>query len=941
MGNTLSLLSAALLLSTVKMNSGYDGSFPPWPVDETDLPTLYVPLIIPLSNHGCGPSRYQAIRMAVNDVNNRNDVICPAIKDLTTRFRIIYEIIDSAGNPDMAIEGLKEVVANMKANGRKVVVVLGPNNSGSAKAVSQYLAGEKVPLISWAATNSDLSNKELYEYFFRTVPAESKIMPALADFLDQLPHKKAHMIYFDGALPSGQAENFRTEASTRSIKLTEHRLTGGSSGTSLSPSNWNVMHEELKQIQRSPIKVIVAFAESEQAYDLWKSAHDLGMTPDQGWLWLGGDGINEKVIGGDSERVKYFAGSFFVQTKTPFQDLQRVWKERMDTTDTPEFHSMRNCSGDVRCGDSADFTGWVEGKHDEELVCRSYTAPAYDALVVIAKVFDGLLQKGASIDKENFMMGLQKLIFTKNAFRCASGVVGFDRNQDRTDLAMGVYNYQIGKLLPVNIGSWTDSDHLSWEVGQIVYWRHGHSHRIQSPDILPGIPSAIGYDEPAEESDPTGLSVPLIVPIVFASACCAGLCVFCLVVLARRNSGNTCEGLCKMFAVWRGNPSRMASASGGESPAERSPSHSSSTGVPSSSGNIIRRPLDDIEEMGDRRDADKPTDVEQDPFPIAPHISTLPGPIDLEEVKNTLANVAAGRTGRDGDVDHTIQSLEYVLQVLAQNPALCTGQSRTGNWQRNLILIAENNNGQIKHLALRCLQLLAENGDASQRLAIVEAIKSTLVVTNDDDWEDTARVACSLLKSRKCIQEEIKILTHGLIDALAYSRRATKAMDMFNDLIGPPNFIGQVTGEVVRQACFVATNATGLDSEPKLYIASMLGNWVAREKLEFQHKNIIKDKMLRYVKLALSDTSGPIQPEVISNVVELMSRVLQQQFDVNLEREVMLGRIEGMFKGFLSEDGQQSDELGQLGAQVREEKRPSRNVLQRGLDMVMSLFGLR
>merc|ERR1719160_1341699 len=102
----------------------------------------------------------------------------------------------------------------------------------------------------------------------------------------------------------------------------------------------------------------------------------------------------------------------------------------MPTTQVPEFNSMALCRGGVVCNTHPDFKGWKLGIHDTELVCKGYTAFAYDAAITLALVLDRLLKnKGGTPDQltnDDWMAEMKELQKPENAFNCLSGEVSFN-----------------------------------------------------------------------------------------------------------------------------------------------------------------------------------------------------------------------------------------------------------------------------------------------------------------------------------------------------------------------------------------------------------------------------------------------------------------------------------------------------------------------------------
>ena len=99
------------------------------------------------------PSEREAFLQAIDDIN-----IDGTFSGIT--FNPSYIINSTSSN-------IKET-ANMLAS--DVSIVIGPRYSKSAEQISPLFELTKVPFISYRATGSDLSNRDSFPYFYRTVP---------------------------------------------------------------------------------------------------------------------------------------------------------------------------------------------------------------------------------------------------------------------------------------------------------------------------------------------------------------------------------------------------------------------------------------------------------------------------------------------------------------------------------------------------------------------------------------------------------------------------------------------------------------------------------------------------------------------------------------------------------------------------------------------------
>lgn len=112
----------------------------------------------------------------VDNINKRQDILLD-IKPAT----IIYDTCESptiAG--DRTKEFIKVTLSSCTANGSQLAGEIGSAESTKSIIVANFLRVFRIPQISYASATAELSNKELYDHFFRTVPPSSFFAEAQA-----------------------------------------------------------------------------------------------------------------------------------------------------------------------------------------------------------------------------------------------------------------------------------------------------------------------------------------------------------------------------------------------------------------------------------------------------------------------------------------------------------------------------------------------------------------------------------------------------------------------------------------------------------------------------------------------------------------------------------------------------------------------------------------
>ena len=136
----------------------------------------------------------EAMLYAVDEINKRQDIL-PGVKLGT----IIY---DTCRSPTITADKTKEFIrltlTPPNANGSEFAGVIGPFTSGNSVIVANFLRVFKIPQISYGSLTVELSNKDVYDYFFRTVPPDSFFAEALVKLLIRMGWTYVSIVYSTG-----------------------------------------------------------------------------------------------------------------------------------------------------------------------------------------------------------------------------------------------------------------------------------------------------------------------------------------------------------------------------------------------------------------------------------------------------------------------------------------------------------------------------------------------------------------------------------------------------------------------------------------------------------------------------------------------------------------------------------------------------------------------
>ena len=162
----------------------------------------------------------EAMRYAVQKINNRSDLL-PGIKLGT----IIY---DTCRSPTISADRTKDFIQltlSESASDDQLAGIIGPFVSGNSKIVGSFLRVFEIPQISYASLSVELSNKDIYNYYFRTVPPDSFFAEALAELLERLGWNYVSLIYSKGTYPeTGAQEVIKALAKRKICIAAKYRL---------------------------------------------------------------------------------------------------------------------------------------------------------------------------------------------------------------------------------------------------------------------------------------------------------------------------------------------------------------------------------------------------------------------------------------------------------------------------------------------------------------------------------------------------------------------------------------------------------------------------------------------------------------------------------------------------------------------------------------------
>jgi branched-chain amino acid transport system substrate-binding protein len=334
--------------------------------------------------------------MAIDEINSRGGIagqiqIVPVIKDDGTVAAGQYD-------PAQAATNTKQFVADPS-----VVAVVGPQMSGSGKAMSPIASAADLMLITPSSTNPDITDPSFASQYrpegkaiyFRTVTTDAFQGPFMANYAAEV--LGIHSVYVlddTGAYGEGIANAFERQALAKGLNVLGHdKLDPKESDYTTVLTKIAAMNPEglyYGGVQQAGEKL------ARQAYDVMPSVPKMG-----------GDGMYSVSLISDAGPA---AENWYATIAAP------------DTIDLPE---------------AADWVGRYQAKYGR--APQDYALTAYDGVLVIEDTINRLVKDGMPITRQNV-----RDYAAQTNLATLQGVISFDENGDLKDKIVSVFQIKDG-----------------------------------------------------------------------------------------------------------------------------------------------------------------------------------------------------------------------------------------------------------------------------------------------------------------------------------------------------------------------------------------------------------------------------------------------------------------------------------------------------------------
>lgn len=172
----------------------------------------------------------EAFNFAIEYVNNKTGVFKDILKDVQIG-GIGLDMCKSAARAANLVANIHSGNINLVKNGntvnpRRIDAYIATMDTESTTQVADILTQLAIPQISYGATGMDLLNREKYNYFLRSVPADDKQGRAMVSYLKKFQYNNIQVITSFDEIGEPGVKEFKRLALVNKICITKEYLVG-------------------------------------------------------------------------------------------------------------------------------------------------------------------------------------------------------------------------------------------------------------------------------------------------------------------------------------------------------------------------------------------------------------------------------------------------------------------------------------------------------------------------------------------------------------------------------------------------------------------------------------------------------------------------------------------------------------------------------------------
>ncbi|MCO5591581.1 hypothetical protein L7F22_045568 [Adiantum nelumboides] len=247
-------------------------------------------------NSTVGKVVQDAIQLALKDVNNALEVL--------NGTELEMKVFDSGCNP---VQGAASAVELVKEG---VLAIVGPQSSAVAQFVAHIGRKTRVPLISFGATDPNLSEMQ-YPFFIRVAPSDRLQMEAVAAFIANFEWKEVVVLHMDDDYGINGASSLSNSLQARGSKVVDK--------VAFNPEiDQFGIDRQLIRLAERQTRVFVLHTPPDVGHLILKEAYLHNMLKTD-YAWIVTDQMSNSLtdLGLDPTRIKYTQGVIGVRSFVP------------------------------------------------------------------------------------------------------------------------------------------------------------------------------------------------------------------------------------------------------------------------------------------------------------------------------------------------------------------------------------------------------------------------------------------------------------------------------------------------------------------------------------------------------------------------------------------------------------------------------------------------
>ena len=405
-----------------------------------------------------------AILFALDEINN-NTSILPNIT-------LGAKIYDTCLSQTIGVDGAKQLVRySLRNTTSPLVAVIGAARSDVSIPVANILRAFDIPQVSFLSTSPELSNKDIYSYFFRTISSDTFQAKAMVDVVKSFGWKYVLAVFSSGQIAAKVMEGFYKEAEKAKLCIAKKIELMAFSTRDDYENAIQQLVEAKKTFTKGQLDVVVLYCISHDREPVLKAAKRL-LSTDMHFTWISSDWNDidtvpeglEVIVEGAlvvnhfTQKVERF--NQFLLSRNPSNNKYDRWFEEF-------WQEVMNCDLSQTSRESSRFPRKCT-ENDTIPANHIFTAPTHsvmNAVYAIAHALDdtrkdvcqtqsGLCSSMRSIKGKDMLRYLRNVTFLdtsdEKTFR-------FDENQD-VDGEYVIFNYRrsqdTGHYRAVQVGTW-------------------------------------------------------------------------------------------------------------------------------------------------------------------------------------------------------------------------------------------------------------------------------------------------------------------------------------------------------------------------------------------------------------------------------------------------------------------------------------------------------